>query len=269
MAKYLITTLVLAAYALADDTSAYAAPQGGYAAPSTAYAPSAPAGYGAPDAGYGAPAAEYTSDSYEQPYDSYEAAADDGGDLFDLSKILELLPLFLAVFAAIIVAQLFAPLLGVLFGAKVGLLGGILGPLGGIKITAINAILAPFSLALCNVGPPLTLAGMRRSSASGFELNKDVVDNAANFLFKAIQGEWQPTLYHALWPDNNYNFFFFQSTEHTRQAYIIYNLKSDSNNSRFTYPLLLSIGILLCQSQTHQDISCSIVAISPKANRAH
>jgi len=187
MAKYLITTLVLAAYALADDNSAYAAPQGGYAAPSTAYAPSAPAGYGAPDAGYGAPAAEYTSDSYEQPYDSYEAAADDGGDLFDLSKILELLPLFLAVFAAIIVAQLFAPLLGVLFGAKVGLLGGILGPLGGIKITAINAILAPFSLALCNVGPPLTLAGMKRSSASGFELNKDVVDNAANFLFKAIQ----------------------------------------------------------------------------------
>jgi len=186
MAKYLITTLVLAAYALADDTSAYAAPQGGYAAPSAAYAPAAPSGYGAPDSGYGAPAAEYTSDSYEQPYDTYEAAADDGGDLFDLSKILELLPLFLAVFAAIIVAQLFAPLLGVLFNAKVGLLGGVLGPLGGIKIGAINAILAPFGLSLCNVGPPLAPA-VGRSSASGFELNKDLVDNAANFLFKAIQ----------------------------------------------------------------------------------
>ena len=194
MAKYLITTLVLAAYALADDNSAYAAPQGGYAAPSAAYAPSAPAGYGAPDSGYGAPAAEYTSDSYEQPYDSYEADAVDGGDLFDLSKILELLPLFLAVFAAIIVAQLFAPLLGVLFNAKVGLLGGVLGPLGGIKIGAINAILAPFNLALCTLpavaGGALTLA-RGRSSASGFDLNKDLVDNAANFLYKAFQGEWQ------------------------------------------------------------------------------
>jgi len=187
MAKYLITTLVLAAFALADDNSAYAAPQGGYAAPSAAYAPAAPTGYGPPDSGYGAPAAEYTSDAYEQPYDSYEAEAADGGDLFDLSKILELLPLFLAVFAAIIVAQLFAPLLGVLFNAKVGLLGGVLGPLGGIKIGAINAILAPFGLTLCNVGPPLTQAMGGRSSASGFNLNKDLVDNAANFLYKAFQ----------------------------------------------------------------------------------
>ena len=190
MAKYLITTLVLAASALADDAGAYAAPQGGYAAPSTAYAPSAPAGYGAPDSGYGAPAAEYAAESYEQPYDTYEAAAGDaGGELFDLSKILELLPLFLAVFAAIIVAQLFAPLLGMLFNAKVGLLGGVLTPLGGIKIDAINAILSPFSLTLCNTGTPLTQA-TGRSSASGFELNKDLVDNAASFLYKAISGEW-------------------------------------------------------------------------------
>merc|ERR1712088_385299 len=55
MAKYLITTLVLAASALADDSSAYAAPQGGYAAPAAAYAPAAPTGYGAPDSGYAAP----------------------------------------------------------------------------------------------------------------------------------------------------------------------------------------------------------------------
>merc|ERR1712001_558601 len=185
MAKYLITTLVLAAFALADDNSAYAAPQGGYAAPSTAYAPSAPASYGAPDAGYGAPAAEYTSDSYEQPYDSYEAAADDGGDLFDLSKILELLPLFLAVFAAIIVAQLFAPLLGVLFNAKVGLLGGVLGPLGGIKGGLINILLNPFGLQLSPTAtPPVAFTG--RSSASGFSLNKDMVDTAANLLYEAV-----------------------------------------------------------------------------------
>merc|ERR1711981_1383427 len=185
MAKYLITTLVLAAYALADDNSAYAAPQGGYAAPSAAYAPSAPAGYGAPDSGYGAPAAEYTSDSYEQPYDSYEADAVDGGDLFDLSKILELLPLFLAVFAAIIVAQLFAPLLGVLFNAKVGLLGGVLGPLGGIKGGLINIVLNPFGLQLCTTAtPPVAFTG--RSSASGFSLNKDMVDTAANLLYEAV-----------------------------------------------------------------------------------
>merc|ERR1711944_333864 len=178
MAKYLITTLVLAASALADDSSAYAAPQGGYAAPSAAYAPAAPTGYGPP-------AAEYTSAAYEQPYDSYEAEAADGGDLFDLSKILELLPLFLAVFAAIIVAQLFAPLLGVLFGAKVGLLGGILSPLGSIKIDAINAILNPFGLQLCTTAtPPVAFTG--RSSASGFSLNKDMVDTAANLLYEAV-----------------------------------------------------------------------------------
>merc|ERR1712088_155869 len=189
MAKYLITTLVLAASALADDSSAYAAPQGGYAAPAAAYAPAAPTGYGAPDSGYGAPAAEYAAESYEEPSSYYgePAEADAGGFDLDLSKILELLPLFLAVFAAIIVAQLFAPLLGVLFNAKVGLLGGVLGPLGGIKINAINAILAPFGLTLCNVGPPLTQAMGGRSSASGFNLNKDLVDNAANFLYKAFQ----------------------------------------------------------------------------------
>merc|ERR1711936_577782 len=104
MAKYLITTLVLAASALADDSSAYAAPQGGYAAPAAAYAPAAPTGYGAPDSGYGAPAAEYAAESYEEPSSYYGEPAAGGFDLA-LSKILELLPLFLAVFAAIIVAQ--------------------------------------------------------------------------------------------------------------------------------------------------------------------
>merc|ERR1711936_125526 len=186
MAKYLITTLVLAASALADDTSAYAAPAGGYAAPSPSYAPSAPAGYGAPEPSYGAPAAEY-SDAYEQPYDTYEAAVDDGGELFDLSKILELLPLFLAVFAAIIVAQLFAPLLGVLFDAKVNLFGGLLNPISSIKIDAINAILGPFNLALCDTSGAALALATGRSSASGFQMNKDVVDQAANFLYKAIQ----------------------------------------------------------------------------------
>merc|ERR1712088_880271 len=183
MAKYLITTLVLAASALADDSSAYAAPQGGYAAPAAAYAPAAPTGYGAPDSGYGAPAAEYAAESYDEP-----AEADAGGFDLDLSKILELLPLFLAVFAAIIVAQLFAPLLGVLFNAKVGLLGGVLGPLGGIKGGLINIVLNPFGLQLCTTAtPPVAFTG--RSSASGFSLNKDMVDTAANLLYEAVSSK--------------------------------------------------------------------------------
>merc|ERR1711910_148302 len=171
MAKYLITTLVLAASALADDSSAYAAPQG----------------YGAPDSGYGAPAAEYAAESYEEPSSYYgePAEADAGGFDLDLSKILELLPLFLAVFAAIIVAQLFAPLLGVLFNAKVGLLGGVLGPLGGIKGGLINIVLNPFGLQLCTTAtPPVAFTG--RSSASGFSLNKDMVDTAATLLYEAV-----------------------------------------------------------------------------------
>merc|ERR1711902_23855 len=171
MAKYLITTLVLAASALADDSSAYAAPTG----------------YGAPDSGYGAPAAEYAAESYEEPSSYYgePAEADAGGFDLDLSKILELLPLFLAVFAAIIVAQLFAPLLGVLFNAKVGLLGGVLGPLGGIKGGLINIVLNPFGLQLCTTAtPPVAFTG--RSSASGFSLNKDMVDTAANLLYEAV-----------------------------------------------------------------------------------
>merc|ERR1711936_1380548 len=171
MAKYLITTLVLAASALADDSSAYAAPQGGYAAPAAAYAPAAPTGYGAPDSGYGAPAAEYAAESYEEPSSYYgePAEADAGGFDLDLSKILELLPLFLAV----------------LFNAKVGLLGGVLGPLGGIKGGLINIVLNPFGLQLCTTAtPPVAFTG--RSSASGFSLNKDMVDTAANLLYEAV-----------------------------------------------------------------------------------
>merc|ERR1712190_603233 len=169
MAKYLITTLVLAASALADDSSAYAAPQGGYAAPAAAYAPAAPIGYGAPDSGYGAPAAEYAAESYEEPSSYYgePAEADAGGFDLDLSKILELLPLFLA---------------------KVGLLGGVLGPLGGIKGGLINIVLNPFGLQLCTTAtPPVAFTG--RSSASGFSLNKDMVDTAANLLYEAVSSK--------------------------------------------------------------------------------
>merc|ERR1712073_222907 len=88
-------------------------------------------GHSAPAASYGAPS--YEEPSYAAPAASYGApsyGAADTVDGFDLSKILDLLPLFIAVFAAIILAQLIAPLFGVLFNAKVGLLGGIINPFG-------------------------------------------------------------------------------------------------------------------------------------------
>jgi hypothetical protein len=189
MAKYLIATVlaVLTTSAVSDDSQgAYAAPSGGYAAPSGGYAPPS-TGYGVSDT-Y-APAPEYQSTGYDAPGTQYGTVDDAGGDLFDLSKILELLPLFLAVFAAIIVAQLFAPLIGVLFGLKLNLATGLLGPLGLAKVGLINAVLAPFNLALCNLNP-LAVAGRSaegKDMPSGFELNPDVVDSVAKMLYKAVQ----------------------------------------------------------------------------------
>lgn len=186
MAKYLIA-LACVACVIADDSGynapsgGYASPAGGYGAPETAYAqPSAPAGYDAPQTGYEA--------SYDAP--AYEAAADAGGDLFDLSKILELLPLFLAVFAAIIVAQLFAPLLGMLFGAKLNLANGLLAPLGSAKIGLINGVLAPFNLAICTINP-LAVAPRSidaRSLSEGFTMNAnhDMVDVVAKMAYNGI-----------------------------------------------------------------------------------
>jgi len=137
-------------------SSGYAAPQDAYASPASEYA--------APQ--YSAPAASYDAPSYEQTYDApayepatgYEVsapsyqAADPGLD-FDLSKITELLPLFIAVFAAIIVAQLVAPIFSMLFGAKVNFLGGILSPLGQAKVDLINVFLQPFDLTIADCTP--------------------------------------------------------------------------------------------------------------------
>merc|ERR1711879_827030 len=112
--------------------------------------------------GHSAPAASYGAPSYEEPsyaapsaagYESYDApsyGAADTVDGFDLSKILDLLPLFIAVFAAIILAQLIAPLFGVLFNAKVGLLGGIINPFGQAKIDLTNMVLIPLGYQICN-----------------------------------------------------------------------------------------------------------------------
>lgn len=188
--KYLIA-LACVACVVADD-SGYNAPSGGYASPA--------GGYGAPEPAYApsAPAAAYETgpSSYEAPQVGYgPLEADAGGDLFDLSKILELLPLFLAVFAAIIVAQLFAPLLGMLFGAKLNLANGLLAPLGTAKIGLINSVLAPFNLALCTIAPLAIAggAGPGRSSSEGFTLdaNTDMVDVVAKMAYNGISAAIQ------------------------------------------------------------------------------
>merc|ERR1711878_208417 len=138
MARY-IAALALLGAVLADGTG-HSAPAASYGAPSYD-TPS----YDAPATGYAEPsAAGY--ESYDAP--SYGAA--DTVDGFDLSKILDLLPLFIAVFAAIILAQLIAPLFGVLFNAKVGLLGGIINPFGQAKIDLINMVLIPLGYQICN-----------------------------------------------------------------------------------------------------------------------
>lgn len=191
MAKYLIITLALVASALGDD--GYAAPAGGYASPpQEAYGSPQPAydGYGAPDVAQ--PAYE-AAPSYD--YDAGGAdAASVGGDLFDLNKILELLPLFLAVFAAIIVAQLFAPLLGMLFGIKVGAATSLLAPLGPAKIGLMNAILGPFGLVLATAGSTTGTLAAARSLAEGFTMrsNPEMIGNVADFLYSAIQGKCHP-----------------------------------------------------------------------------
>merc|ERR1712141_769670 len=128
MARY-IAALALLGAVLADGTG-HSAPASSYGAPATGYAEPSAAGY----------------ESYDAP--SYGAA--DTVDGFDLSKILDLLPLFIAVFAAIILAQLIAPLFGVLFNAKVGLLGGIINPFGQAKIDLINMVLIPLGYQICN-----------------------------------------------------------------------------------------------------------------------
>ena len=176
MARYLVLAFAMIGAAMCDD-SGYAAPASSYGAPSNYGAPTAPA----------APSDSYGFTGYEQPGYTAPAAADDGGDLFNLDKILELVPFFLAVFAAIIVAQLFAPLLGVLFDAKVGLLA----PFGNAKIDLINAILTPFNLSLCSVAADgtLSVAGTGREFSSGFNLSPAVVDTVANLVFSALESK--------------------------------------------------------------------------------
>merc|ERR1719444_33354 len=159
MARYFAALALLGAV-LADGGSHHApsAPASSYGPPSTGYEQPS---YAAPEASYApasyeepsyAPAtgyAEPTATGYDASYADPTFAADTV-DGFDLSKLLDLLPLFIAVFAAIILAQLLAPLFGVLFGAKVGLLGALIDPFGQLKLNTINLVLNPFGYAIAN-----------------------------------------------------------------------------------------------------------------------
>ena len=175
MARY-VAALALIGAVLADGTGHHHADHGAAAAPSAGgYAAPADTGYAAPASSYGAPQNDYAAPAYDAPssygapqndyaaptydaptYDAptatgYDApsynAIQDTVDGFDLSKITELLPLFVAVFAAIIIAQLVAPLFAAI-AAPLGGLAGIFAPIRQAKFDAINAILNPMGLAL-------------------------------------------------------------------------------------------------------------------------
>lgn len=163
------------------------AQQASYGAPSSSGYDASSAGYTAPEASYSAPGDSYAAGYNSYDYDGgYVATQEDGG--LDLSKLTELLPLFVVVFAAIILAQLLSPL----FLQLLGLLVGVLPLALSVKRPIIDAILAPFNLQLCD----LTATG-RSAPASFFESfgslssevgwSQDQINIAANFADKAFE----------------------------------------------------------------------------------
>jgi len=166
MDRWLFIVCALIGFVSADE--AYSAPQTGYGAPSDGYGPPADV-YGAPDTGYTAP--EYggaTGPSY--------TATGSGGDLFDLAKLEELAPLFLAVFAAIILANLLGPLFTALLGLKAGLVTPLLGPIGDAKGSLVNIILGFFGLQLCDAALNAFPAGGREDLASQWNVSPELLD---------------------------------------------------------------------------------------------
>jgi len=170
------TALLLALFAgvVISDGGA----QSGYGAP-------AQSGYGAPSGGSAYAAPSGGGQSYESyDYGSYAPAQEDGG--LDLgAKLEELLPLFIAVFAAIILAQLLLPLLLQLLTLFVGIV-----PMGlSLKAPIINALLAPFSLQLCNLdGTPFPRSFDSESFRSFLpdSLSEDKVNILTKFAQDAI-----------------------------------------------------------------------------------
>ena len=207
MARYLILAAVLIATAFADDgyaapSGGYAAPSGGYAAPNDGYSAQS-SGYGAPTApadGYGAPADNYGAPAYNEPTGYAVAAPSENTDIFNLEKIIYLIPFFLAVLAAIIIAQIIAPLIGLLFNAKVGLInsgiagltgvaagaGGLAG-VGTIPIDLLNAVLTPFNLSICTI-IPLEVVGSG-TAGRGFNLDPAMIQSAATLLYNAYESK--------------------------------------------------------------------------------
>ena len=191
-------------YGAPQEAPVYAPPQQEYAqetygAPAQeSYGAPAQEGYGAPaQETYGAPAQEYAQETYGAPeaaapeYNApttYEAATETLADMMDMSKLLAVLPLLVAVGAAILVAQIFAPLLGGLFGLKAASIAGFVAPLGNLKVGLLNALLAPTGLAICNTTPVLAIHP-GRESASGFEFDQDKVDLVANMMYNAIKSK--------------------------------------------------------------------------------
>merc|ERR1712002_1280283 len=137
-------------------------------------------GYGAPSGGSGYAVPQDSYESYD--YSNYAPAQEDGG--LDIGgKLEELLPLFIAVFAAIILAQLLSPLLLQLLTLVVGILPMAL----SIKAPIINALLAPFSLQLCNTdGTPFTGRSFSSESVRAF-LPEGISDDKINILTKFAQ----------------------------------------------------------------------------------
>ena len=157
------------------------AQQASYGAPSTGYASAPGDSYAEPQASYGATGGGYND--YGNYDGGYVATQEDGG--LDLSKLGELIPLFLVVFAAIILAQMFSPLLtGIL-----ALFTGILPMALSVKAPIINAILNPLGLQLCDLStPPMAVPGGRSFDSisetarlMGYDVSDDQISIISDF----------------------------------------------------------------------------------------
>ena len=217
MARY-VAALALIGAVLADGTGHHHAEHGAAAPPTGGYAAPADPGYAAPASSYGAPANDYAAPAYDAPsaygapqndyaaptydaptydaptydaptaYNAVQDAVAGAGVDFDLGRITELLPLFVAVFAAIIIAQLVAPLFAAI-AAPLGGLGAIFAPIRQAKFDAINAILNPLGLALGINGPQCQNAGRSFEDEVFGKMNLDALTmiDIANNLY---QGEF-------------------------------------------------------------------------------
>lgn len=154
----------------------------GYAAPaqSSGYAAPAQSGYG----GYETGATGYDAPAYDYGYQAPEESG------LDLSKLEELLPLFLAVLAAIILAQLLLPFLSQIFVVLIGLLPMAL----NIKAPIINAILGPFGLTLCSpTNPPTVFPAAGRSMGEEFGLSPEtaqILQDTFSTVVETIQSQY-------------------------------------------------------------------------------